>query len=495
MAHERHQCDVLFSDIVGFTSLASSLKPEDVVAVLNVMFASFDLLAIRHHIYKVETIGDGQNQRERRRKDKRGRDGRGGAPSLTISSCYLCVVFLLSAYVACANVVEFRPDHTKCLVDFALAMQRATKNMFTPTNQPLNIRVGIHTGSLIAGVVGRKMPRYHLYVERHTGRESGTTRTSIAQLNSRVLFAFLCVRFGETVTLAEEMEQKGVPGMVAMSDAAYRSMPASCLGEYECKQLEPVTAGESVIHRWTIWHLKKDRKSMAAAGVAAAASADGSADSPMFPSGEGRGGRRVAKRSVAGSGGHNLSVHQLPVTPLYPAVATPPTPLLVAATAASAATSSASSAFAPPSSSGSGSGSGAPRVIRVFALEETAAAVAAEAARLGQTQSGGGDVKPGGSTHREDAELAQSGDLLVAALYTNEAPRAAVAGSPSSGGRAGTAPSPLSAPLGQYLRSQRSQSVHKPPSAPPAVSSPVAAAVAASQRTAKSSKEKAFMPN
>jgi len=191
VAHERTDADVLFSDIVGFTATAATLKPEDVVAVLNVMFATFDVLADKYGVFKVETIGD--------------------------------------AYVACANVVELgRPDHTKLLVDFALAMQRSTRTMFTSTNQPIIIRVGIHTGTLIAGVVGRKMPRYHL--------------------------------FGQTVTIAEEMEQRGVPGAVALSEAAYRSMPPGSLWEYECKQLEDVVFDGVRIARWTVAPLPKKAK-------------------------------------------------------------------------------------------------------------------------------------------------------------------------------------------------------------------------------------------
>lgn len=95
--------------------------------VLNVMFATMDILVQKYNCYKVETIGD--------------------------------------AYVSCANVVDIRPDHTRCLIDFALAISKSTKTMFTADNQPIIIRVGIHTGAVIAGVVGRKMPRYHLFGE------------------------------------------------------------------------------------------------------------------------------------------------------------------------------------------------------------------------------------------------------------------------------------------------------------------------------------------
>jgi class 3 adenylate cyclase len=187
VAHERPAASVLFSDIVGFTSIAATLKPEDVVAVLNVMFSIFDTLSQKHLVYKVETIGD--------------------------------------AYVACTNVVLQRDDHAKCLVDFALAMQKATKRMYTPSHQQIVIRVGLHTGSVVAGVVGRKMPRYHL--------------------------------FGETVTIAELMEQKGVPGMVALSHACYSAMPASTVTtEYECKPLEPVPHEQHMVKRYTIERAK-----------------------------------------------------------------------------------------------------------------------------------------------------------------------------------------------------------------------------------------------
>jgi class 3 adenylate cyclase len=57
VAHERSNCSVFFCDIVSFTTLASSIPPEDVVAILNVIFATFDALTQHFDVYKVETIG------------------------------------------------------------------------------------------------------------------------------------------------------------------------------------------------------------------------------------------------------------------------------------------------------------------------------------------------------------------------------------------------------------------------------------------------------
>ena len=121
IAHEFLKASVLFSDIVSFTLLASRIQPEDVVAILNVMFSTFDALTTKHNVYKVETIGD--------------------------------------AYLACSNVVHRSPSATEDLVRFALDLQTSTRYMHTPDGQPIVIRIGIHTGSVVAGVVGRKMPR------------------------------------------------------------------------------------------------------------------------------------------------------------------------------------------------------------------------------------------------------------------------------------------------------------------------------------------------
>jgi class 3 adenylate cyclase len=167
------EADILFSDIVGFTALASLSQPIDLVAILNVMFSSFDREALEHGVYKVETIGD--------------------------------------AYLACCGVVSHPVDHTRSLVNCGLGFQRITQKFRTGTDQrPLVIRVGIHTGPVVSGVIGKKMPRYHL--------------------------------FGETVTIAETMEQKGTPGRVAISEATRANLEKlGCLNEYELEALTSVT--------------------------------------------------------------------------------------------------------------------------------------------------------------------------------------------------------------------------------------------------------------
>jgi hypothetical protein len=122
IAHEVNTASVLFCDIVEFTQLAARSRPQDVVAYLNIMFSTFDALTTKHRVYKVETIGD--------------------------------------AYLACSGVVSNHPCHTVDLVRCALDFQAASRYFHTTDNQPLQVRIGIHTGNVVAGVVGIwKMPR------------------------------------------------------------------------------------------------------------------------------------------------------------------------------------------------------------------------------------------------------------------------------------------------------------------------------------------------
>jgi len=148
VAHFRPVASVLFCDIVSFTKLCSGISAEDVVGILNFMFTQFDNIVTKSNVYKVETIGD--------------------------------------AYLACAGVVFRQPSFTVDLVKCALHFQAASKLVRSPGNKGITIRVGIFTGPVLAGVIGRKMPRYHL--------------------------------FGETLSLAEAYESQGVPTKVVVCD-------------------------------------------------------------------------------------------------------------------------------------------------------------------------------------------------------------------------------------------------------------------------------------
>ncbi|XP_076469686.1 guanylate cyclase soluble subunit beta-2-like [Babylonia areolata] len=149
---------ILFSDIVTFTNIASACSPMDVVNMLNSLYNHFDSYVSRHGIYKVETIGD--------------------------------------AYMGAAGVPEVDEKHAERIADFALdIMEEAAKVNSPATGLPLQIRVGIHTGPVVAGVVGKKMPRYCL--------------------------------FGDTVNTASRMESHGLPGRIHLSQGVH-----DCLYKY-----------------------------------------------------------------------------------------------------------------------------------------------------------------------------------------------------------------------------------------------------------------------
>ncbi|KAM7361258.1 guanylyl cyclase at 88E [Cochliomyia hominivorax] len=117
---------ILFSDVVTFTEICSRITPMEVVSMLNAMYSIFDTLTERNSVYKVETIGD--------------------------------------AYMVVAGAPEKDPNHAEKVCDMALDMVDAIKDLKDPsTGQHLRIRVGVHSGAVVAGIVGLKMPRYCLF--------------------------------------------------------------------------------------------------------------------------------------------------------------------------------------------------------------------------------------------------------------------------------------------------------------------------------------------
>lgn len=119
-------CTILFSDVVGFTSTCSQLSPMEVVSMLNTMYTKFDKCLEQHDVYKVETIGD--------------------------------------AYMVVSGLPERTNNHAVEIVEYAFDMLNAIATIPNPaTGEPMRIRVGCHSGPVVAGVVGLKMPRYCLF--------------------------------------------------------------------------------------------------------------------------------------------------------------------------------------------------------------------------------------------------------------------------------------------------------------------------------------------
>ena len=116
---------VSFSDIVGFTDLSAKLGPTGTVELLNTLFGAFDELAEKHQVEKIKTIGD----------------------------CYMVV----------AGVPNRDPYHCQHIAEFALDAIKAVEEISALSPLPIQMRMGIHTGTVAAGVVGRKKFSYDLW--------------------------------------------------------------------------------------------------------------------------------------------------------------------------------------------------------------------------------------------------------------------------------------------------------------------------------------------
>lgn len=133
---------VLFCDIVDYTQAASDHSPLEVFELLGRLYTRFDALIERHPVYKIETVGD--------------------------------------CYVVAGGVPDPNPRHAEAIVDVALDMLDAVDGMVLPTGAPLQIRIGINSGPVVAGVVGTKMPRFCLYGDTvNTASRMETTSKSM----------------------------------------------------------------------------------------------------------------------------------------------------------------------------------------------------------------------------------------------------------------------------------------------------------------------------
>ena len=115
IAERSEEVSVLFADITGFTPVAERLPAEEVVVLLDEIFSAFDELVARHGVEKIKTIGDG--------------------------------------YLVAAGIPTPRADHAEAAARLALAMRQALAEL--PIASGLSLRIGIDSGPVVAGVIGR----------------------------------------------------------------------------------------------------------------------------------------------------------------------------------------------------------------------------------------------------------------------------------------------------------------------------------------------------
>lgn len=154
IADSFEEATVLFADIVNFTNLSSEISPTELVNLLNEIFSRFDRLVERYGLEKIKTIGD--------------------------------------SYMIVGGLPLPRADHVEAVADFALAMQREIQEFNSEKGQSFNMRIGINTGPVVAGVIGLKKFIYDLW--------------------------------GDTVNTASRMESHGIPGSIQVSSSTYERL-------------------------------------------------------------------------------------------------------------------------------------------------------------------------------------------------------------------------------------------------------------------------------
>lgn len=159
---EKQACATVgFTDLVGFTPYARSAEPVDVVTLLNRIFSNYDLLSGRHGVEKIKTIGD----------------------------CYMFA----------AGIPVHVADHARRVADTALEMVQFLDRFNKRFGTDFQIRIGINTGPLVAGIIGKQKFAYDIW--------------------------------GDAVNVASRLESSGMPGRIHISE----STRAALGPDYECE--------------------------------------------------------------------------------------------------------------------------------------------------------------------------------------------------------------------------------------------------------------------
>ena len=174
IAERYESVTVLFADLIGFTTFANRTDPEQLVSLLNNLFSRFDHIAERHGLEKIKTIGD--------------------------------------SYLVVGGLPEIRADHAEAVAEMALEMLTALEDLNLEQGTNLAMRIGLNSGPVVAGVIGRKKFTYDLW--------------------------------GSAVNLAARMQSSGLPNRIHLPADTYELLRGKFQlterGLTECKGLGPI---------------------------------------------------------------------------------------------------------------------------------------------------------------------------------------------------------------------------------------------------------------
>jgi class 3 adenylate cyclase len=154
IANQLSNVTILFADIVGFTKLSAQLSAEALVRLLNTLFSEFDRLALELGVEKIKTLGD--------------------------------------AYMVAGGVPQPRADHAHAVADLALAMIATVESISSGLPATLQLRIGIHSGDVVAGIIGTHKFVYDIW--------------------------------GDAVNIASRMESHSLPNRIQVSAATHAQL-------------------------------------------------------------------------------------------------------------------------------------------------------------------------------------------------------------------------------------------------------------------------------